>query len=360
PRPPRRLPRGGPRGPAPLLAGRGPARRRRGGAAVAARGRRRPGRADPARPHPRDPAGRLPRPGHPGRVRDGAAEAVRALCPLPRRVPRGCALAAGAAPRGPARHRPVRLGARLPHLRRGRGRGDLLPPGHRPDPRRRRHRAGPPARDRGDLRGRGRVRARQHPFRPRHRARRPPPPSHDRTRLMTTLAPPAPVTAPEAAPTPRPARRRRDLAGRIGLPAASAVVAVVLLPAPAPDLLAPQAPLEISRPAGCAPPSAAPLFGTDQSGRDVFSRVIPGARQSLVIGIGATALGLLGALVLGLLGGLGGRLADGAVTRVIEVLYAFPGILLALILIAVYGNSALTQMVAVGLATMPGYARMVR
>ena len=177
---------------------------------------------------------------------------------------------------------------------------------------------------------------------------------------MTTLAPPAPVTAQETAPAPRRPRRRPALAGRIGPIIAGTVVGVVLLAALAPGLLAPQDPLEISLSESFAPPSAEHLFGTDQSGRDVFSRVIHGARQSLVIGLGATAIGLLGALVLGLLGGLGGRIADGVVTRVIEVLYAFPGILLALILIAVYGNSALTQMVAVGIATMPGYARMVR
>ena len=173
---------------------------------------------------------------------------------------------------------------------------------------------------------------------------------------MTTLAPPAPVADPQVAPAPRRVRRR-PAAGSLGLVAAGTVVGVVLLAALVPDLLAPQDPLEISLSESFAPPSAEHLFGTDQSGRDVFSRVIHGARQSLVIGIGATAIGLLGALVLGL---LGGRFADGAVTRVIEVLYAFPGILLALILIAVYGNSALTQMVAVGIATMPGYARMVR
>lgn len=179
---------------------------------------------------------------------------------------------------------------------------------------------------------------------------------------MTTLAPPAPApaAAQETAPAPRPTRRRRPARIRPGLVAAGAVVGAVLLAALVPDLLAPHDPLEISLSESFAPPSAEHVFGTDQSGRDVYSRVVHGARQSLVIGIGATAIGLAGALVLGLLGGLGGRIADGAVTRVIEVLYAFPGILLALILIAVYGNSAVTQMVAVGLATMPGYARMVR
>ena len=177
---------------------------------------------------------------------------------------------------------------------------------------------------------------------------------------MTTLAPPLPEVDKPAAPAQRAARASRSPLRHLGVVLPGAVVGVVVLAALAPGLLAPQDPLEISLSESFAPPSTEHLFGTDQSGRDVFSRVIHGARQSLLIGLGATAIGLLGAMVLGLAGGLGGRLADGAVTRVIEILYAFPGILLALILIAVYGNSALTQMVAVGLATMPGYARMVR
>ena len=176
---------------------------------------------------------------------------------------------------------------------------------------------------------------------------------------MTALASQAPEDDRTTTTVSRPAARRSS-PGRIGLVAAGAVVAAVLLAALVPNLLAPQDPLEIDLSASFAPPGAEHVFGTDQSGRDVFSRVVHGARQSLVIGIGATAIGLAGALALGLIGGLGGRWADGAVTRVIEVLYAFPGMLLALILIAVYGNSAATQMVAVGLATMPGYARMVR
>lgn len=177
---------------------------------------------------------------------------------------------------------------------------------------------------------------------------------------MTVLAP-APE-APVLEESPRPARRvrRHPALGGPGVWAAAVVVALVLLAALLPDLLAPQDPLEISLSESFDAPSAQHVFGTDQSGRDVFSRVIHGAGQSLAIGLGATAIGLVGALALGLIGGLAGRFADATVTRVIEVLYAFPGILLAMILIAVYGSSALTQMVAVGVATMPGYARMVR
>ncbi|MCG7311441.1 ABC transporter permease [Brachybacterium sp. ACRRE] len=178
---------------------------------------------------------------------------------------------------------------------------------------------------------------------------------------MTALATAPETAAPAAGSRPRARRARRATALRsVSFWLAAVVVVLVLLAAVAPGLLAPQDPLEISLGESFDGPSAAHVFGTDQSGRDVFSRVVHGAGQSLAIGLGATAIGLVGAIALGLLGGLGGRLADASVTRVIEVLYAFPGILLALILIAVYGSSALTQMVAVGVATMPGYARMVR
>jgi peptide/nickel transport system permease protein len=141
---------------------------------------------------------------------------------------------------------------------------------------------------------------------------------------------------------------------------AAGFIALVLVAALWPSVLAPQDPLAIDLGASFDAPSAQHVFGTDQSGRDVYARVVHGAGQSVLIGVGATALGLAGAVLLGLLGGLGGRVVDGVVTRVIEVLYAFPGILLALILIAVFGSSAGTQILAVGIATIPGYARMVR
>lgn len=184
--------------------------------------------------------------------------------------------------------------------------------------------------------------------------------------MSTTVLTPAeqlPETVPDAAV---PASRRRGggrggrVSARLALWASVAFTALVLLAVAFPGWLAPQDPLQIELGNSFAAPSAAHLFGTDQSGRDVLSRVVFGARQSVFIGVGATALGLAGALVLGLFGGLAGRAADAGVTWVIEVLYAFPGILLALILIAVFGNSAGTQIIAVGLSTIPGYARMVR
>ncbi|WP_082454374.1 MULTISPECIES: ABC transporter permease [unclassified Frigoribacterium] len=162
------------------------------------------------------------------------------------------------------------------------------------------------------------------------------------------------------APGPRRVRRASHPLRRVSTWVAAAFIAAVLLAAVWPSLLAPADPLAIDLAKSFAAPSAEHVFGTDQSGRDVYSRVVHGAGQSVLIGVGATALGLAGATLLGLLGGLGGRAVDAVVTRVIEVLYAFPGILLALILVAIAGNSAGTQILAVGVATIPGYARMVR
>ncbi|WJY01624.1 ABC transporter permease [Curtobacterium sp. 458] len=183
----------------------------------------------------------------------------------------------------------------------------------------------------------------------------------------TVTAPPAPagpvVTEPATGPAGadvREARRASSPIRRVSFWLAAAFIGLVALAAVWPSLLAPQDPLAIDLGASFDAPSAAHVFGTDQSGRDVYSRVVHGAGQSVSIGVGATALGLAGALVLGVLGALGGRAVDAVVTRVIEVLYAFPGILLALILIAVFGSSAGTQILAVGIATIPGYARMVR
>lgn len=178
-----------------------------------------------------------------------------------------------------------------------------------------------------------------------------------------TIAPSEPrALQPDPAPAEagvRKVRRASHPLRRVSFWVAAAFIALVAVAALWPSLLAPQDPLAIDLGKSFDAPSAQHVFGTDQSGRDVYSRVVHGAGQSVLIGVGATALGLAGAVLLGVLGGLGGRAVDAVVTRVIEVLYAFPGILLALILIAVFGSSAGTQILAVGIATIPGYARMV-
>jgi peptide/nickel transport system permease protein len=107
-------------------------------------------------------------------------------------------------------------------------------------------------------------------------------------------------------------------------------------------------------------PSLSHFFGTDQSGRDVFSRVVQGTAQSLAIGVGATTLSMSIALTLGIAAGLGGPLADGIISRFLEVMFAFPNLFLALLFVTVFEATTTTLIVAVGVGTAPGYARMIR
>jgi peptide/nickel transport system permease protein len=158
--------------------------------------------------------------------------------------------------------------------------------------------------------------------------------------------------------------RRTAVAGR-GRPNAAevvaALVAVLLLTAAiAPRLLAPGDPLGIDPLSAFQAPSWAHWFGTDESGRDIYTRVIDGARDSLVIGVSATLIGLGLGVLLGTIAGTLGAAVDFTVNRFLEVLFAFPGLLLALLFILVFGPGAATAIVAVGLSTAPGYARIIR
>jgi len=108
------------------------------------------------------------------------------------------------------------------------------------------------------------------------------------------------------------------------------------------------------------PPGWAHWFGTDQSGRDIFSRVIYGTRQSLLIGLAATVLAMSIAIALGLLGGLGGAYLERGGGGLREILFAFPSLVRALLFVAIFGSGVGPLIVATGLGGAPGYARMVR
>lgn len=139
------------------------------------------------------------------------------------------------------------------------------------------------------------------------------------------------------------------------------LVAVFLLTAGLlPGLIAPGDPLAIDPTAAFQPPSVAHWFGTDESGRDIWTRVVHGAGTSLVIGFAATAIGLGVGLLLGTIAGMLGRAVDFSVNRLLEVLFAFPGLLLALLFILVFGPGVWTATVAVGISAAPGYARIIR
>ncbi|MWV29514.1 ABC transporter permease [Rathayibacter iranicus] len=137
-------------------------------------------------------------------------------------------------------------------------------------------------------------------------------------------------------------------------------VALLLFAAVAPGLLAPADPLAVAPRDAFAPPSAAHLLGTDESGRDVLSRLISGAGASLLIGVSATAIGLVLGALLGVIAAFGGRAVDAVIGRVLEVLFAFPALLLALLVIVVTGPGVVPATIAVGLSTAPGYARILR
>ena len=175
------------------------------------------------------------------------------------------------------------------------------------------------------------------------------------------LSPGDPVLAPHPSKRPAPGTRGlKALAARLPLLLSTTVLAFFVLAAIFPNLLAPYDPLAINPADAFSGPGPGHLLGTDESGRDIYSRIIHGARPSLLIGAAATAIGLGLALVLGTIAGFGGKWLDFGVGRILEVLFALPGLLLALVFIALAGPGVGTTVVAVGLTTAPGYARMIR
>ncbi|GAB3451084.1 dipeptide/oligopeptide/nickel ABC transporter permease/ATP-binding protein [Actinophytocola sediminis] len=101
-------------------------------------------------------------------------------------------------------------------------------------------------------------------------------------------------------------------------------------------------------------------FGTDSSGRDIFSRVMHGARWSLAIGLGATVLALVVGALIGAIAATSGRRVDETIMRILDVVMAFPGIALAAVLVAVFGRGILVLILALGFLYMPSVARVVR
>ncbi|MEU6843843.1 dipeptide/oligopeptide/nickel ABC transporter permease/ATP-binding protein [Streptomyces sp. NPDC046716] len=161
----------------------------------------------------------------------------------------------------------------------------------------------------------------------------------------------------------------RSLAGRLARPGARlrrlsptarvalGVLLVVVLGAALAPLLT-QDPLATGTPAQA--PSGAHWFGTDRAGRDVFARVVHGARYSLVIGFGATLLALAIGSVLGALAATSRKLADESVMRTLDVVMSFPPIALAAVLVAVFGPSVPVIIFTIAFVYAPSLARVVR
>jgi peptide/nickel transport system permease protein len=159
--------------------------------------------------------------------------------------------------------------------------------------------------------------------------------------------------------TRRSERVRGGTLGPAGILAA-AVVALAVVAAVWPALLGGGDPLAVHPAQALQAPSWSSPFGTDESGRDVLARVVAGTRASLVVGVVATLVGGGLGVVLGVAAGLGGRVVDAVIGRITEVAFALPLLLVALVVIAVTGPGPVPAMLAVGFATAPGYARIVR
>ncbi len=166
---------------------------------------------------------------------------------------------------------------------------------------------------------------------------------------------------PAAARGSRPARGawQRLAHNELAL-AGSVVLALVVIAAVFAELLAPYDPLEMNPQHLLAPPSATHWLGTDEFGRDLLSRVIWGARISLYVGGIAVAIALVVGVSLGLVSGYYGGLLDDAIARVLDVVFAFPSILLALGIVGALGPGLTNTMIAIGVVYTPVYARLAR
>jgi len=183
--------------------------------------------------------------------------------------------------------------------------------------------------------------------------------------VMPNLEAGTPARAP-AAPRPRarPGRRgaawRRFLRHRLAA-AGAAVVAVLVLTAVLAPVLAPYDPLAQDYSAVLQPPSPAHPLGTDELGRDVLSRLIYGARLSILAGLISVGIALAIGLPLGLVAGyFGGFWDEVVIMRLTDALMAFPSLILALAIAAVLGPSFTNAMVAIGISLAPTFIRLVR
>jgi peptide/nickel transport system permease protein len=168
------------------------------------------------------------------------------------------------------------------------------------------------------------------------------------------------LEGPSGGATPR-WRQTLTLLARNRLAAAGAVVLIVLvLAAVLGPLIAPYGVNQQDLASRLTGPSGAHWFGTDDLGRDVFSRVLLGARVSLQVGLVAVGLSLVAGTVIGLVAGYRGGWIDSVLMRLMDVLFSFPVILLAIAIVAVLQPSLFTLQLAIAVVFTPIHARVVR
>ncbi len=151
-------------------------------------------------------------------------------------------------------------------------------------------------------------------------------------------------------------KMRKNPGAMIGL----VVLFLIILSAASAPVIAPHDPTLQDTQAIRKSPSMHHLFGTDTFGRDVFSRVLFGGRNSLPVGLIAVGVAAVFGVLCGLTAGYYGGWIDSLIMRLVDIMLAFPGILLAMAMVAILGTSFINLMLAVGIAAIPEYTRVVR
>ena len=171
------------------------------------------------------------------------------------------------------------------------------------------------------------------------------------------------ATAPAAAVAGPPSTLRtvvqrflHEPLGLLGL----ALVALLLITGIFADFIVPFEPNKMNIPDRLQGFSLTHLAGTDQMGRDIFSRIIKGSQIALIVGVSSIAISLVLGLALGMLAGYGPRWLDNALLLLFDTIYSFPIVMLALTVVTLLGASLKTIMLVVVVATTPVYARLVR
>jgi peptide/nickel transport system permease protein len=147
-----------------------------------------------------------------------------------------------------------------------------------------------------------------------------------------------------------------DPMGALGI----ALVAAVVIGAIFAGILTPYNPTRLAPADRFLAPSALHLLGTDHLGRDLFTRVLHGARIALFVALMATSLSFIGGLVLGMIAGYGPRWLDSLLLLLFDAMRSFPTVMLALALVTLVGPSLSAVILVVVIATLPGYGRVVR
>ena len=148
----------------------------------------------------------------------------------------------------------------------------------------------------------------------------------------------------------------REPLGLLGL----TLVVLVTIGALGADVLTDYSPIKLAVRDRFLPPSAAHLLGTDQLGRDLFTRVLHGARIALWVALVATGIAFAGGLVLGMIAGYGPRWLDSILVLLFDAVRSFPTVMFALALVTLIGPSLGAVVLVVVIVSMPGYARVVR